>query len=432
LFTDRLVAEQSGISETEVSDSFAAEENCRLGTMWAMKWINEYARDSGREFRDSDEGPLFELIAFAGTYQVWVDALWYAEHGPCELIVDMASRRITCFEGPDLTGRDSDVVQRARLKAPLTAQTVLTEDTDQLTRNWTAGDYRQTLKNLADGVASTGSRIFLPEWHARREGARDSIPRPTLVELSDLDMSIFKEFVINDLVFPEITDEYNKFRFSCLMDTPIIKLRGKWVTLAQDILALARVDDYMLRLAALRDNTQYRIASTLREARMIQRCAIALEAPANGWRVRERVRFSNPDGEIDIVATRGSSCIVLELKSTLRPQSPSEVRKRNADLLKGIDQAVQAREFTGAQIAFVVTDGYPGDYECWHKADSRGVILATLDEIDQIALDPVAAAFRIRASAGMNGPRSVGKLSENERECELIGWTLRLVDSAAP
>jgi len=66
--------------------------------------------------------------------------------------------------------------------------------------------------------------------------------------------------------------------------------------------------------------------------------------------------------------------MVIQLKSTLRPESPWEVYKRNPDILDGIDKADLARRQLGADVAAVViTDGYRGDYSTWRVALDRRV-----------------------------------------------------------
>jgi hypothetical protein len=73
---------------------------------------------------------------------------------------------------------------------------------------------------------------------------------------------------------------------------------------------------------------------------------------------------------------------VIELKSTLRPESPCEVHKRNDDILGGIEQAHRARTQLGKDAtAVVITDGYRGDFATWRLALERRVATGTLEDL---------------------------------------------------
>ena len=65
----------------------------------------------------------------------------------------------------------------------------------------------------------------------------------------------------------------------------------------------------------------------------------------------------------DIVASRSGEILVIELKSTLRPEAPWEVYKRNQDILKGLGQAQALVRRGIGNRGLVITDGYRGDYK---------------------------------------------------------------------
>ena len=120
-------------------------------------------------------------------------------------------------------------------------------------------------------------------------------------------------------------------------------------------------DDHMLRVAARIDPEQYSRVSGLREDRIIRHCMPILEK--NGWNVRPHHILRNPSAELDLYASRRDENLVLQLKSTLRPETPWEVQKRNHDILDGIEHTATALgRLPQKSTGFVITDGYRGDY----------------------------------------------------------------------
>jgi hypothetical protein len=119
---------------------------------------------------------------------------------------------------------------------------------------------------------------------------------------------------------------------------------------------------------------------------------------------------------------------VIQLKSTLRPETPWEVSKRNEDIVTGIRQADAARAQLGGSVtAVVITDGYRGDYATWRVALDRRVATGTLEDLDEIARDPTHAFEILQERAGFRRAPQ-GEVCQ-DRTCDLVGWSLRLVDS---
>ncbi len=185
-------------------------------------------------------------------------------------------------------------------------------------------------------------------------------------------------------------------------DTPLVAAGRERLVTSVALIALGGMagDDNMLRLAAIADPAQYARVSGARENRMIAVCRHTLEAV--GWTVTPRLKLSDPAAEVDVYAIRDRERLALQLKSTLRPETPWEVHKRNDDILKGIEQAREARRRLGENVtAVVVTDGYRGDYATWRAALEREVGISTLEDVE-------AAAWPRQAAEPVNKNETVG------------------------
>ena len=165
---------------------------------------------------------------------------------------------------------------------------------------------------------------------------------------------------------------------------------------------------------------------------MIKMCKDAFEQCSPSWSLRDRVHFSNPAQQADIIATRGTESLVLELKSTLRPETPWEVYKRNDDIIHGIKQAKAVIDRGAATYSFVVSDGYRGDYVCWAEALSFATPIGTLSDLAEIASDPATAVPALKAKVGITGDSMPPHERLPDRETTVAGWKLRLVDMEAP
>jgi hypothetical protein len=162
---------------------------------------------------------------------------------------------------------------------------------------------------------------------------------------------------------------------------------------------------------------------------MVAFCTPILET--KGWEVTPDHRLHNPDQQIDVFAQRGECKLVLQLKSTLRPESPWEVLKRNDDVLDGITHTSEVlKRFSAGTHGFVLTDGYRGDYQTWKVALERGVMTGTLEDLDAIATNPGGAPEVLRQRAGFGRAPEVTSIPD--RELDLFGWKLRLVDAPHP
>jgi hypothetical protein len=162
---------------------------------------------------------------------------------------------------------------------------------------------------------------------------------------------------------------------------------------------------------------------------MIAFCRPILES--KGWEVIPDLRLHDPDQQIDVFARRGECKLVIQLKSTLRPESPWEVLKRNEDVLNGVIHTSEVlKRFPTSTQGFVLTDGYRGDYQTWKVALDRGVMTGTLEDADAIATEPGSATEVLKQRAGFG--RAVEVTSIPDREQDLFGWKLRLLDARRP
>ena len=129
---------------------------------------------------------------------------------------------------------------------------------------------------------------------------------------------------------------------------------------------------------------------------------------------------------------RDTESIVLELKSTLRPETPWEVYKRNEDIIYGIKQTRRLIDRGVAQQGFVVTDGYRGDYVCWSEALPCDITIATLYDLEVIATDPTNAITDVKGLIGISesNPDSSERLLDHQ--ADLFTWKLCIVDMNAP
>lgn len=420
--------EALGLSAHEFGVLLMEESRHRRGVLWALKWASDFCSENGST-PDLAPEALVDLLALGARYEAFVDLLKRANHGAIAIKIDEQSKTLMCYEGEQATDADAEIVIKQRLSAPFGYQVSLTADEDQLTSHWTAGDYRRVLAGLAKRAAESGDRIVVDL--ASLAGGRTgevAIPRPTIVWLrrpgEDPDRQVF-----DDLVLP-VDGRISKWKLVALLDTPVVRIGDRHCALSSDLQAIARIDDYMLRLAALVDEDAYSRASTLRERRMIERCQAAFEGASQPWSIRTRVKFADPEQEADVIAGRGEQSVVVELKSTLRPETPWEVHKRNEDIIHGVKQAKALVDRGAGRQGFVLTDGYRGDYECWGEALRQGVPIGSLGDLPEIAHDPDAAAASLKAKVGIGSGAPRERLPD--REETLMAWKIRLIDAAAP
>lgn len=399
----------------------------RIGVLWALKWTIEFSTEEGLD-GPIEPKELVEIVRLGETYEMFVDALKLAKVGEITIKVSQNSKEIVCYEGADITGFDSDMVTHQQLHGLLNTQVSLTSDSDQLTSKWKAGDYRRVTRKLARyAIENEGEMDLKPEIKEDFGMEFDPIPKPTLVTLR---RPRFKpdKYVFDSLTLPDEFSASFKWNARSFLETPIVRIASQYYALSSYLKVIAVYDDYMLRLAAREDRDQYNLVSGLRENRMIDKCKLAFGEQADSWVIRRKVELENPEQEVDMIAERHDASLAIELKSTLRPETLWEVHKRNQDIKKGVSQIKSIIDRGVARTGLVITDVYRGDFRCWDEALRRDVTIGTLHEIEELAHDPDNAVQLMKEKAGVITDGQSGQRLP-DRNAEILGWTLRLVDS---
>jgi hypothetical protein len=409
------------------SESFevatALEQHTNIGVFWCLKWAFEYAQTSSR-WKPSDEQLVKLAASEAVAYQVLVDALKFATVEGVEIDVDADRRVLTVYEGGNISGYDHQIVARDHKSLLFHKQSAPVEDSDQLTKRWTAGEYREYwrwLRSIAE-AAETETILAQAGPLAPRQ---EMFKRPVVFRVPDPPAPFWN--IQEDLTLTQQKIDCGmKWKLSGYADCPLVQIGSNTYAISSLIKTLASVDDYMLRVAVLIDSEQYEKVTGLREERMVARCGSAFRAM--GWNVQPHFHLRDPKREIDMYAAKNRQDLVIELKSTLRPHSPWEVYKRNKDVLDGINHTAEVlSRFREGALGFVVTDGYEGDYATWARSLDTNVPVATLQDLELIVGNPEGAFRILKERAGING-RPVSE-PVPERDTELCEWKIRLVDT---
>ena len=412
----------------QVSDALNLEQIVHGGVLQLLKWAGTLGRSDGGDgtILAKDEDWL-ALALDAQLYVNLVDALRMAKHDLHGLRLRVADRVLEVYEGGNQTGHDGALVERQQATNPFHLHAVFTKDSDQLTTGWSAGDYRRVAAWIVQAAEVAETETVVSTLH----GERGKLKPPRVFEVPEFLLDDDK--LLNDLSVPSSTlTGAAIWTWDSWMDSPLVVVGGKRLGVSNHVkAALGRaVEMHMLRLAARVDPDQYTKVSQLREGRMIAHGQCVLEDA--GWRVTPNYLFTDPKAELDLLAERGDDTLLIELKSTLRPESPWEVYKRNRDLIKGIGQVrALVPRIPGAAVGVVLTDGYRGDHDTWAEALSAGVPTGTLDDLPLVAESPHDVFDRLAKEAGINAGGPAGSPVET-REFQLAGWTIRLIDAEVP
>lgn len=398
--------------------SIANEHYVATGIYQSIKWAMEYAKDDGEDHVDDE--PLAKLVMSVGVpYQLLVDSLKMANYDVVGLSADPISKTLTVFEGGQISGHDESIIHLDHLTTPFIKHHSLTDDTDQLTTDWTAGQYRQFWQWIKP-IAEAAETSTIVAQAGPLAPMRDIMKRPVVFEVpvppGDL------QPVLRDLTLTAAkVRSALKWKIDSWHDCPLIQIGDGIFGVSLAIRTLTSLEDYMLRIAVLNDSAQYERVSGLREERMIDRCGAAFSWA--GWQFTPHFLLSNPPMELDGVAARATEKCVVQLKSTLRPQSPWEVYKRNLDVIGGINHTSTAiRQIGSGTVGFVITDGYDGDYTTWKRSLETGVAVATLDDLDLITRDPEGAFRTLAERAGIKEDSAQSDITA--RSVSLCGWTI--------
>ncbi len=397
------------------------EDTLRVGAFWALKWVLRVAGNNGtKQPRRSAAAEFFEEC---GAYSVLCDGLAIAEQGGGGVVYSPSERLLTFYEGGERTGSDATMIGYQAIANATSLRTVLTSDADQLTSEWTAGQYRRCVAALAKDAARQARATALA-----RRGALDVAENLVVSVAPSMLADHSAVLAAMTVTESDARDDRTFFMLRDWMDTPLVKTDCGVLGVSGMLTSLAGGvgEEHMLRLAAMRDPQQYSLVSGKREERMTSRCLEVFRG--TGW---QRVDVpSSAAGDIDLYVKRGRVSVGLQLKSLLRPHAPTEVFRRNRDLVKGIDQVKRARAWLpSAAIGMVVTDGYRGDYAVWGRALDARVPIATLDDLSDVARTPSSSMALLKRRAGISG-RVADPLAP--RRCALGAWTLEFRDEPPP
>jgi hypothetical protein len=109
----------------------------------------------------------------------------------------------------------------------------------------------------------------------------------------------------------------------------------------------------------------------------------------------------------------------------VRPITPREVRRRNEDIIDGINHTADVLPRVSAPVGFVITNGYRGDYATWEVALRRNVMIGTVKDIGEIAADPIKATDIVKSRAGFKKKPS-GAPPRQPSRFRLGGWNIEL------
>lgn len=315
----KLLAGHLENSEANLSPVLQMESRLHLGMFWALKWALAWSPVGGTP--PPQPPHLLELIWTGATYQVFVDALWMHKHGWGRIAADLCSNKITVFEGGDRTGRDRDLAEHLHGTLALQRHDSFTEDDDQLTSGWTAGEYRALGNSLLRACEEACSESVVVTI---TDPPTELFKRPVVLEVPSGLVDEHADLVADLALTPEkLSAPHSLWKYNNWFDTPLVQVDGRYLCPSNILQAVFEpgVDEHMLRVASFLDPLQYSRVSQARELRMTRYCVEHLEAI--GWSCTAPHPLFNPPADVDLHAIRADREMILELKSTIRPESLS-------------------------------------------------------------------------------------------------------------
>ena len=403
------------------------EQDIRFGVFQALKWAMEFPTEHEGTTTPSFQ-EVHDLIDLGKDYEVIVDFLKCAGQDLLDIVVDQANKVITIYEGGDLTGADSQLTDHQHRHLTNYQHVNLTEDDDQLTSKWNAGEFRRAVKFMAI-LAKRRSHTVCYNANGT---LIDLFSRPTLIELPDMSDPALNAVMEDLTLSPEKVQGDKKWHLTTFFDMPLIRIGDSRFGVSDVLIALWSFagNDHMLRVASRVDPDQYTKVSGLREDRMITLCKSILENKS--WHVEPHKKVPGPpQREIDIFAHRRNQNMVLQLKSTLRPEAPWEVHKRNQDLIEGVEHTSEILNIIKPKpIGFVITDGYCGDFISWTSALGKSVPIGTLRDLADIAENPEMSITLLKQRVGFDFTQKSEPIPD--RDFDVMGWKFRVVDTPSP
>src|SRR5260370_24171991 len=253
-------------------ESFAMERDLHAGLLQSLKWAVEFSDSNGEEAAVTPE-QLHEITELGARYENFVDLLKMGQHNRVHISVSKDTQTIRVFEGGDRTGFDAQLVSFQHETLPMRHQLAAVDDHDQLTRHWSAGDFRRAIKMLAANATEKETETLVFQLPGQSEPT-PLFKRPVVFdvakEIFDEHRAVFEDMLLD----PAKVAGENKWRLNAWPDVPLTLIGGSPYIVSNMAKAVVGVsgDDYMLRIAARVDPPQYSTASELRHNRMMETC----------------------------------------------------------------------------------------------------------------------------------------------------------------
>ena len=420
----RLLAEHLGPGHANFTPSLQFEHGLHLGAFWVLKWALAWCPALGEAPPKVDD--VGQLFLTASTYQALADALWMHKHGWGRVEADLDSSTLTVFEGGDLTGQDERLADYLHATLALHHHDSFTADDDKLTSRWCAGDFRDLGRLLREECDQACSETVVVDIGPRQHPL---FKRPVVLtvpsHLIERYPALFEDLTLRAADFAHTGGLC--WRVNNWFDRPFVEVGGLLLCPSNVVQAVFKesIDAHLLRAAAATDPDHYVTVSQAREHRMTDYCVDKLRAA--GWSTTAPLKLTTPEADVDIHAERDGQHLLLELKSTIRPESPREVASRNEEIHSGLEKSEERRaRFPNGTLAAVVTDGYRGDYRTWSDALARRVPVVTTREFDSFIANPARYVDDLIAWVSNN---PVGAKPLAGRETDLLGWRFIAVDA---
>src|ERR1035437_2913990 len=172
-----------------------------------------------------DPDQVAELVHTSGpAYVNFADALKMAKYGRSSIEVEGSTRIITVYEGGDLTGADAHLVSHQHETLPFRTHLSFVEDGDQLTAQWTAGDFRRLTERLYSIATDAEKETIVSTFGGT---PAPLFPRPVLVEIPDVDEPS-QQAALQDLTLtPDRLQGTEKWGLSSWLDMPFVMIGPK-------------------------------------------------------------------------------------------------------------------------------------------------------------------------------------------------------------
>ena len=169
------------------------EDRMRAGVFQALKWTMQFCEVQGRGRANLNPRGMHRLVKIGESYETLVDIMTSAQADAVAIDLEPKKRLLTVHQGPDLTGFDDELVEHQRLTNPYHSQASFVYDDDQLTRRWSADDFRRLARRLASSPQVQGcDKICL-------KNGDELFTRPTVLEFPNVLDGEAEQRVLEDM-----------------------------------------------------------------------------------------------------------------------------------------------------------------------------------------------------------------------------------------